>query len=188
MKRFLTLGLALVLILGAAQQSAHADTALVSGSWVVLDQYGPDGGSMLNNYFTGGPWTWSGTGTLYVTDLFVIGDGYTIYDNGVAIDTMPVPVPDYSSLGYSDPYGSGNYTTDASTAYLDGRWATATIDLGAGDHSFTFLETSIPTGFTDGTIAFGVDIPGVPAPPSLLLLGSGLIGLAGARLRGRWRK
>jgi len=110
----------------------------------------------------------------------VIGDGYTGWDNGVQIFANPVPFMDWKADGFLDAFS--HWTNNPDAAYADPLFAHATVALAPGAHSFTFQETSIPTGFNDGTIAFEV----VPAPPGLLLLGSGLIGLGLARLRKRW--
>jgi hypothetical protein len=180
MKKYLIVIVAFGLLLAAALPCGA--TPLVLNTWVVLDEYGPGGTSMLGNFYDGNsPWTWTGTGTLKVTDLFVVGDGFSGFDKGVQIFANPVPWPiTYVTLGVG-AYQSPPYTSNPDVAYANPDFAHATVALGPGFHSFTFQETSIPPGFNDGTIAFEV----VPVPPSMLLLGSGLLGLLGLR---RFRK
>ena len=70
--------------------------------------------------------------------------------------------------------------------------STSVIDSIVGPGSFTFPATSGETYFanifgtgggTTGTGLFGLEIKAVPIPATLMLLASGLIGLAGLRWR-----
>jgi len=115
------------------------------------------------------PWTWtSSVGTLLtVVDAFIAVDQFRIYDFGVAIgDTS---VPSGSNPGLSDP----------ALALLDLNYSRGFFEFAAGSHSLTIEHLAgVP-----GAGYFRVDQ--VPEPGTLMLLGSGLVGLVGYRRRKR---
>jgi len=113
-----------------------------------------------------------------ITDLFVVGDSYTVFVNGIPVLTTPA-VPTWTADGCSGPYDPNCFTTDPNVAWGNPIWSQGTFDLNAGD-IVTIQEDNIPSGFTDGTYAITAM---TPEPGTLGLLGSGLLGLMGALRR-----
>ena len=116
------------------------------------------------------PWTFSadaGGVLLTVTDAFIHGDAFTIFDNAVEIGSTPLVA-----------HGGGS-TTDPAVALLDPGFSHAEFWLGPGDHSITIQMLASP--YTSGAAYFRADV--VPAPGALLLLGSGLFTLLPWRRR-----
>jgi hypothetical protein len=119
--------------------------------------------------FIGGPgnffnetWTFNGPGEVQITDEYVTGDAYAVFDNGSFVgDSSSVP---------SAPVA--DYTTDPSVAWLDNNFSHFAMDFGGGAHSITIEETQIPDGYSDSTYA----IRGVATPDGGFTVG--LLGLA----------
>lgn len=114
-----------------------------------------------------------------ITDLFVVGDSFTVFVNGNPVLNTPV-VPDWTAVcPPGAPMDPSCYTTDPNVAWGWSIFSKGSFDLMAGD-IVTIQENTLPSGFTDGTYAITARIP---EPCSLVLLGFGLLGLAGLRLR-----
>ncbi|HMB60509.1 MAG TPA: IPTL-CTERM sorting domain-containing protein [Xanthomonadales bacterium] len=71
-----------------------------------------------------GPFTFSGTACVSVTDAFQSGDQFNVYDNDVLIGTTSVPVQGFDQL-------------DPDIAYLDPNFSSGTFQVPAGDHAIT---------------------------------------------------
>jgi len=128
----------------------------------------------VGNFFAE-DWTFTGAATLVVTDLYVPGDEYAVYDNGVLLGNSNA-VPDWSTFE-SDPYAAPPWTSDPGTAYDDAEYFSHFgYDLGAGSHDITIMATNLPSGFSDSTVTLEVI---TPEPGSIFLFGTGLAGLAG---------
>jgi len=111
-------------------------------------------------------------GVLTVTDEFVVGDSYDVYDQGTLIADIPW-VTDWSTIPGcdNDAYdASCGYTLDPNVALASPYFAHALIDLGSGYHDITIEELTEPTGFTDSTVNLNVS---APEPSTLTLLGLG---------------
>ena len=147
--------------------STGADAALINldtlSGWDVQDQNG-----VLGNFYDNTYTTTAGT-QVKVTDLYVWGDEYEYYINGAPIAPILAPQPPAA------------YNPDPTSAYNSGLFAHATFYLAAGS-ILSFQEITIPSGYSDGTIA--VEAGSVPEPASWALLVAGF-GLVGAAVRRR---
>jgi hypothetical protein len=183
MKRYLVILAVVSILLTGAYQAAFADILPLDGSWVVLDE-----NMSAGDFFTGAgvlsaPWTFTGPATFRITDLFVVSDQFSVYDNNILVFTTPA-VSDWSAYT-SDPYDSPPFTSDPDTAWLSAYFSKASYVFGAGDHSITIQDIHIPpqadgSDFPDGTVAFSAKA--VPLPSALLLFAPGL------GLLGLWRR
>jgi len=128
------------------------------------------------------PWTFSGPAIVTLTDLFVRGDQFALFDNDVLVGDTSVPVNDGTIT--CPPPGVGN---DIRGCLADPTYSHGVFDLGAGAHSLTIEVIQNALNNTGGAAVFQAASP-VPEPNTYIpLLGLGLLGMAGVKIRRRQR-
>jgi hypothetical protein len=130
----------------------------------------------------------AGAATVFETTGWIIGETGTGLTFDFEADTAPFTYrATLSDLSEAPVFGFDFLFLSITTA-------TDTVDSIVGPGSFTFAATSGETYFANifgtggGTVGaglFGVEVTAVPIPPSLILLGSSLIGLVFLRRRVR---
>jgi hypothetical protein len=112
---------------------------------------------------------------LRITDYFVTGDTYFVYDFGALILTTSLDGAHASLLPIGDPSGDAGWT-DASFEHGE-------VLLAAGLHDITIQgdgEGGLPAGFYTRLDSAE---PAIPEPGTLVLLGSGMLALVALRRR-----
>jgi hypothetical protein len=124
------------------------------------------------------PWTFTGAGTLFITDIGHIGDRFSWQDSigGGSGSTSNV-----TNSGL-DPCG-----LDIACSALNASYSQGTFSLGAGNHSLTITLLQNALNTTGGQAVFKVTsaVAAVPEPGTLSLMGAGLIMAVGLLRRRR---
>lgn len=158
----MTLSKLLLAAAAAATMSTAAQAALVDldnlSGWDIQDQFGVLGNFYDNTYTT------SVGKSVKVTDLYVWGDEYEYFINGVSQGTILAPLP------------PADYQSDPAIAFTSGLFARTSFYLGAGD-VLSFKAITLPDGYSDGTIAVAANVPEA-ATWAMLIAGFGLVGAA----------
>ena len=149
-------------LLVAFAESVQATPITVDGGWQAFSWTSGPGVWDLEGAFT---YNVASPTDLKVTDAFIDGDRFEVYDGGLLIGTTSVPANDGAQIS-GDPDG----------AFADARWSSGEFLMAPGAHSITLKTIQIANGFPGGTGYLRVDT--IPAPGAILLgtLGTGLVG------------
>lgn len=136
----------------------------VGGGWQYFSWYGGPGVWNVEGAFT---YDYPGSTILKVTDCFIDGDQFEVYDGGMLVGTTSVPAND------------GDATGDIDYAYSSPKWSSGDFLLGPGSHSITLYTIQIASGYSDGGAYLRADPACVVPAPGAVLLGSIGVGLVG---------
>lgn len=112
--------------------------------------------------------TFSGPGVLKVTDAFLSGDQFEVYDNGVLLGGTSAPGTSGLQIG-----------GDFDGAFNSSDWSHGQFVFGDGDHSITGVATLSPFDGGAGAVQLIAGVASAPEPSTwaLMLVGTGLAGL-----------
>jgi len=128
------------------------------------------------------PWTFSGPAIVTLTDLFQRGDQFALFDNNALLGDTSVPVNDGAVT--CPTAGVGN---DIRACLADPTYSHRVFDLGTGAHSLTIEVIQNALNSSGGAAVF--QAAPVPEPNTYIpLLGLGLLGMAGVKMRRRQRR
>jgi len=132
------------------------------------------------------PWTFSllNGGSIFVLDLGDVGDRFEVFDNpgnGVGSLGLTSDVPNPAT---TNPCGSPG-VLDITCSQGNNAYSRGLFSLGSGPHSITIDVVRNAGTTTFGQAVFQVTAApsGVPEPGTLILMGTGLLGLAYLRRR-----
>jgi hypothetical protein len=154
-----------------ASGTARAGTIIVGGGWQAFTWDNAPG-----TFNSEGPLTYTSANPtrLTVTDAFLDGDRFQVFDNGTLLGLTSAPTADGNSV-------DGN--PDA--AVTNPKFSSGKFLLAAGSHAVTLKITAIAPGYPSGSGYLRVDLVGPVATPEPACLT--LLAAAGAYWTGdRW--
>lgn len=163
-----TLGFVAALLVSST--AATAGPITVNGGWSADTVNAPSVNS-VNSPVT---FTLATAGFFRLTDQFIVGDIYTVFDGVTLIGTSSFNGAQASVFPIGDPLGDAGWT--------DGRYSHLQIALAAGSYSLN-IQGDCAGGCPAGLYIRADQVADVPAPAAVALLGLGLLGVAGLRRR-----
>jgi hypothetical protein len=164
----------IALAIGAAVLGANvaqASTLIpISPTWDIQDHQLAVGDAFANDYVA------TISATVQITDLYVPGDNYTVFDNGVLVGSTNAA--DCTTLTDGCTVFGPYWQADPATAYGLSQFAHFSFFAAAGD-TITIRAKSIANGFDDSSVAI-TQVP-EPATWAMLLAGFAGLGLLGYR-------
>ncbi len=166
MKRFLITVSAIIVIIGIGHGGANAFL------YNVDVQVSYDAAALANPDLQIQNWDWTLSGvdvpSFVPTVLSPYASNWEIFPSGAA-----------NSLGANLPLAPGNFTL--ATINSDTMLTLVSTNGYDAVYNYQFTGNFEPIPFTNGT--FSAQLNPVPIPPTILLLGAGLVGLVGIRRR-----
>ncbi|HEX3348527.1 MAG TPA: PEP-CTERM sorting domain-containing protein [Acetobacteraceae bacterium] len=160
-KSLLLVGLAVGAAVAAYAAPASAIPLTVGAGWTA------DAVNAVNVPSLDSPWTFTlaSAGVFRVTDQFIAGDVYTVFEAGNLIGTSTFDGPQAPLTPIGDPTGEAGWES--------GAYSHLAIGLSAGTYSLV-VEGNGAGGIPAG---FFVRADTVPEPATIALLGVGLLGI-----------
>lgn len=183
---------------------AQASPIALDGSWTILDDIvstgdfftGTGSGAPTIGTATSFDWTSPFKVLFRLTDLYVVGDQYRVFDNGKKVGDVTNGVQWQDISGCQGLHDADcHWTGDPDAAWADVSFAKDQFLFAPGSHSITIQVLNIPDfsgplggqnpKYFDATTALSATAIPTPEPTSLMLLGSGLTAVA---MRARRRR
>lgn len=121
---------------------------------------------------TAGPYTFSGAEQINVTDGFLAGDQFAVFDGATLLgDTSSVPT------------GSGDGCSAPASCFVDPLYSHGSFLVGGGSHAITIEAIASPFGSGAAWLEIVPGSAPTPEPSSVLLMASGLVALLGFALK-----
>ncbi len=156
--------LLLILIAVISTQGECYANSVVDAGWQAFN-FGSIGttGTLFNE-------TTANNVNLTITDAFVVGDQFAIFDNGVLLGNT------------SNPNMSASWTSDPTAAIATG-FSNISFNLLSGINDVTYQVIASAPGYPSGGGAFfnAITVSAVPVPAAIWMFASGLVGLVAFR-------
>ena len=162
--------LVLALSLATSASAIALDPVADLGTWQKFF-FGGVGSSSSDNY----TFTLTDTLSFYVTDAYQIGDVFDVYDGAILIGST-----NFVAMDASEPISPLGDQALTQQAYDSGLYSVGEFVLGAGIYDMSMITAVSPFGSGGAYVKLDTSTA-IPEPGTMLLLGTGLIGLAYSR-------
>jgi hypothetical protein len=165
MRKFIVICLGLTLTVGLTAVKAQAVAITPGDGWQRFQFLGQGSAWYDPSSFE---FTLVSNGILEVTDAFNAGDQFSVYDSNLGLlgNTSDVPV-------------SNAINDFPDSAFTDPAFSHASFLLNPGSYIISGFAVKSP--YNEGGAYLRIDFAPVPLPPTVLLLGTGFLGLVGWR-------